>query len=637
MKNKIITTIFMMFLLENMLVITFNPAPTSGHIGDVLTAWAITPPTIDGMISPANEWDDAAQVSVFTGSYAGSIFYVMNDEDNMYLALSVVDSTFTPNDIVSVRFDNDHNGLLSHFDDKLYPTTTGFRDSYYNSAFGWLSDPYQVDGSSAAGILEGANFFEISHPLNSGDPYDFSLSEGDIVGFCLSYFNDGLCTGESVYPHQDSRLKDNQQYLYSDIMVAYSVEDPVELCYDDGDKEGGVSSDPGYQFAVRFSVPIGWTNAKILTARYYISWNPGTFKVHVRDSDGDEGLPGTDLISSFSVTPTAYNEWFDVDLSGYNLIVTGDFYIVMEEGAYMTPILGYDRDVPIDLRSYCRHPNWPPGEWHLFDDKDLMIRAVIETYPPVNEAPVAEAGVDQTIILGETAEFDGSDSYDPDGVIVSYEWDFGDGHTGSGVTTTHEYGAAGDYTVTLTVTDDDDASSSDTSTMHVNALPVAEAGPDQTVNFAETVVFDGSDSYDPDGVIVSYEWDFGDDDTGSGVTTSHEYGAAGDYTVTLTVTDDDDASSSDTTTVHVRTPEERTQKLVETIDTYDVSLGTKKSLKSKLEEAIHLLNPGNEIGAIHKLMDFISFVEAIKDKKLILEQANYLVAEAQGIINQIQK
>jgi hypothetical protein len=205
MKNKMITTIFMMFLLANMLILTFNAAPASGHIGDALTAWAITPPTIDGMISPADEWEGAAQVSVFTGSYSGSTFYVMNDKDNLYLALSVVDSTFTANDVVSVRFDNDHNGLLSHFDDKLYPTTTGFRDSYYNSALGWLSDPYQVDGSSAAGILEGANFFEISHPLNSGDPYDFSLSEGDIVGFCLSYFNDGPCTGESVYPHQDSR------------------------------------------------------------------------------------------------------------------------------------------------------------------------------------------------------------------------------------------------------------------------------------------------------------------------------------------------------------------------------------------------------------------------------------------------
>ncbi len=57
-------------------------------------------------------------------------------------------------------------------------------------------------------------------------------------------------------------------------------------------------------------------------------------------------------------------------------------------------------------------------------------------------------------MVGERLSFSGADSTDPDGRIVSYAWDFGDGTTGSGVNVTHSYKAAGTYKVTLTVTDD---------------------------------------------------------------------------------------------------------------------------------------------------------------------------------------
>ena len=54
---------------------------------------------------------------------------------------------------------------------------------------------------------------------------------------------------------------------------------------------------------------------------------------------------------------------------------------------------------------------------------------------------------------GQVVSFDASGSTDPDGNITAYEWQFGDGDTGTGVTITHQYASAGSYAVVLTVTD----------------------------------------------------------------------------------------------------------------------------------------------------------------------------------------
>ncbi|UCE48725.1 MAG: PKD domain-containing protein, partial [Phycisphaerales bacterium] len=90
---------------------------------------------------------------------------------------------------------------------------------------------------------------------------------------------------------------------------------------------------------------------------------------------------------------------------------------------------------------------------------------------PSNQPPVADAGPDQTVLVNEVVEFDGSASYDEDGTITSYLWDFGGGTpTGSGMVVTHAYSAAGTYTVTLTVTDDDGATGTDAATITVLTL-----------------------------------------------------------------------------------------------------------------------------------------------------------------------
>ncbi|MFQ5982897.1 MAG: PKD domain-containing protein [Woeseiaceae bacterium] len=70
-----------------------------------------------------------------------------------------------------------------------------------------------------------------------------------------------------------------------------------------------------------------------------------------------------------------------------------------------------------------------------------------------------------------SCDFDASGSYDPDGTITSYDWNFGDGLMGTGVTTSHTYVAAGTYTVTLEVTDDGGATDGVSDSVSVTAPP----------------------------------------------------------------------------------------------------------------------------------------------------------------------
>jgi hypothetical protein len=75
--------------------------------------------------------------------------------------------------------------------------------------------------------------------------------------------------------------------------------------------------------------------------------------------------------------------------------------------------------------------------------------------------------------------------------------------------------------------------------------------------------------------------------------------------------------------------------LIETIETWDLSKGTESSLTARLASVIHQLIKRNENIAINKLTVLLNQIEALRDKKLTNDQANYLTAEAQRIIELI--
>jgi len=164
--------------------------------------------------------------------------------------------------------------------------------------------------------------------------------------------------------------------------------------------------------------------------------------------------------------------------------------------------------------------------------------------------------------VNERVTFNASSSFDLDGEIVSYEWDFDDGtkeiYVGANLTdtATHNYTAAGTYNVTLKVTDNESKTGTTWNTVRV-AGPVAifsctSIPSERLVN--KLLTFDASDS---EGEIVSYEWDF-DDGTkeiyvGANLTdtATHNYTAVGTYNVTLKVTDNETLTDLTSTLITV--------------------------------------------------------------------------------------
>ncbi|MGB5474072.1 MAG: PKD domain-containing protein [Gammaproteobacteria bacterium] len=206
-------------------------------------------------------------------------------------------------------------------------------------------------------------------------------------------------------------------------------------------------------------------------------------------------------------------------------------------------------------------PGWTTGAMQVWT-RNGCAPAGTNTYPgsgnvdpaAANLPPTADANGPYTGTTGQPVTFDGTGSSDSDGTIASYAWTFGDGGNGTGVSPTHTYTSAGTFTVTLTVTDNAGATDSATSTATIAAAPqapVADANGPYNGTAGQPVTFDGSGSSDADGTIVSFAWTFGDGTTGTGVSPTNTYAAAGTFNVTLTVTDNDGLTDTATSTATI--------------------------------------------------------------------------------------
>lgn len=183
-----------------------------------------------------------------------------------------------------------------------------------------------------------------------------------------------------------------------------------------------------------------------------------------------------------------------------------------------------------------------------------------------NSAPVANAGLDQSVALTAIVQLDGSGSTDVDGDTLGYSWSFTSRPNGSVATLTDSdtpsptfvVDIAGAYVVQLIVADGQGGSDIDTVTISTaNTRPVANAGLDQAVSVGQTVTLNGLASTDADGDALTYSWALTTTPTGSAATLSGADSAQptfvadvpGEFVAQLIVSDGTLTSEPDTVTI----------------------------------------------------------------------------------------
>jgi len=386
----------------------------------------------------------------------------------------------------------------------------------------------------------------------------------------------------------------------------------------------------------------------------------------------EKGIPVAGLSAN---TGQSLDYTFEVPANASNLVIatsggSGDADLYARFGAAPT-------DTQYDCRPYlggnnesCSVNNPQAGTWYVSTKayasfSGLTLQADYQSDTPTpNKPPVSNPGGPYTGIEGQAIVFSGSNSYDTDGSVVSYQWDFGDGTSSNQPDPSHSYSAAGNYTISLTVTDNKgsittttttadiqtssgkgvlengvsvtsagSAGSEDKYTLQVpsgasdlvintnggtgdgdlyvrfgsaptastydcrpylsgnnetctianiqagtyyvmvqgyssysttltanytsggipvpNDPPVSDAGGPYSGAVNAEISFMGSNSYDNDGQITTYNWNFGDGSSSSQANPNHVYTTAGNYTATLTVTDNKGAIATASSSVTV--------------------------------------------------------------------------------------
>ena len=197
---------------------------------------------------------------------------------------------------------------------------------------------------------------------------------------------------------------------------------------------------------------------------------------------------------------------------------------------------------------------------HLQNQSDPFLFFTINT-PPDNKPPVAISGGPYECEAGEEILFDASESYDLDGEIEFYRWNFGDGTSEIlKKETSHIFDNEGTYEITLNVIDNNGSSHTDTTMINVgpniNLPPKASIKVSSNTYTGKNIKIE-SKSSDPNNDDLNYTWSF-DGNTYYDEIVYHTFNSPGEYIISLTVSDGIATNTTKTSIVVQNAPSDET-------------------------------------------------------------------------------
>lgn len=335
------------------------------------------------------------------------------------------------------------------------------------------------------------------------------------------------------------------------ILDAYSRPDPLVIWWDI------LPSQVGEIYASPFP-----THVPPSLSRLFPNWEPRSPELRFYGEDFFEGLVVHDSdVMSIRATgwPAGIHFGTDPRVVMLKALATALFE---EDSAYFEPERAEEPHIPIDINDFDLAHLCSPGELRVYDSQGRVTGLVNGEVK--EEIPYSEYS-DSTIIIllpsdSYKYEVAGTDEGTFGLIVISVENeevnDFTLTDVPTSASTVHQYTidwdalSQGEKGVTMQVDADGDGTFEQTTIIQPPIASFTYLPEDPLVS--EEITFDASESYDVDGGIVSYEWNFGDGNTSSGRVVAHTYSTPGDYAVSLTTVDDDGVLSTYSMSIQIR-------------------------------------------------------------------------------------
>ncbi len=267
---------------------------------------------------------------------------------------------------------------------------------------------------------------------------------------------------------------------------------------------------------------------------------------------GTEQTP-TNLMGVTPITPVSPNDdWQTINLiSPVNIADSQQVWLAW---VYQdNPGIYYTEGQPGRVESGFPWGNGMPESW---GDTAKMANSIYSIYANFLSPDTLNSRISgpSSAMVNEIIQLSSDSSSDPYHTIISYEWSFGDGNLSNIANPSHTFHSFGTFNITLKITNTEGNTHTSIKEIIVSApnqLPLAEANGPYSGKVDSVIIFSKLGSFDPEGLLTAYMWNFGDGTRSQLSNPTHIYTEVGVYVVSLTVADQMGKIAVDTALVSV--------------------------------------------------------------------------------------